>query len=140
MPPTTGPSSAGTARQMAARVRLDEALAALKVSAGEVRARQDVLAGLVKDRGDTEARLTRTARSPTASPELRELQDRVDRGELSWRAVLAGELDDDTRSTVEGLLDPTATHCRDARAAFDAHDERTDQAARAAEPATTPPT
>ncbi len=98
MPPTTGPTSAETARQMAARVRLDEALAALEVSARELRARQEVLAGTVKERTD------------------------------------------DTRATVEGLLDPTATHCRDARAAFDAHDERTDQAVRAAEPATTPRT
>jgi hypothetical protein len=44
--------------------------------------------------------LTEFARSADAPPELRKLQEQIDRGELSWYGVLFGEAD--------GVMDPSA--------------------------------
>lgn len=56
------------------------------------------------------------ARSGAAPRQLRELQDRIDRGELSWEDIASGRLMDDP--SVRAALDPGVTGMRQAYAAI----------------------
>lgn len=54
--------------------------------------------------------LDQAAHAPDAPRELRELAERIDRGELSWRQIVDGEAIDDpgVRAAFEGQLDRLA--------------------------------